>query len=307
MDAQADKRRIDQSAVSKKPPVPVIVVGNISVGGTGKSPVIMALVDWLKAEGFKPGVVARGYGGKAESYPHVVAANDDASVCGDEPLMIKLSCDVPVVVGADRAAVAMCVYEQGANVILSDDGLQHYRLGRDIEWVLIDGQRMFGNGHGLPAGPLREPVSRLNEVQQVLVNGEPSKALPSHLDYQCFKVNPFSVRRLGKAESYSLAEWKSVIGTYQVHAVAGIANPQRFINSLESMDLKPDLRALPDHHQFTASDLEFDDDLPVVITEKDAVKCQSFESKPIWVLQVRANLPASVLDRLRSQLAELTD
>ena len=309
--------------------VPVIVVGNISVGGTGKTPLLLTLIHWLKEQGYRPGVISRGYGGTAQEYPVLVKPESVAAVVGDEPLLLAKGC--PVVVDPNRHRGATYLLEQtGCNVILSDDGLQHYRLPRDIEIVVVDGQRGFGNRQCLPAGPLREPVSRLNHVDFVLVNGAdvngagPDELFRKNFGLANFSLSTFgleikaiSLRHLGSGESLEitgdaktlgelelsvLEKWR---GGYKVHAVAGIGNPQRFVTSLEQLGFEVLLHAWPDHHTFTGDELDFDDELPVIITAKDAVKCVGVSNDNVWVLDVMANPETEFLDKLTNQISDL--
>ena len=210
-------------------PVPVIIVGNITVGGTGKTPLIIWLAEFLKESGFKPGIISRGYGGKAESWPQWVTFDSDAKNTGDEALLIAKQTGCPMAVGPLRVdAAKLLLSKADCNVILSDDGLQHYALNRTIEIAVIDGERRFGNGYCLPAGPLREPIERLQNVDFIIVNGEKSED------------NELSMRLVGDqlvnlvtGEQKPLAEFKGV----ECHALAGIGNPERFFNVLEAAGL----------------------------------------------------------------------
>ncbi len=266
-------------------PVPVIVVGNITVGGTGKTPLIIWLAGFLKASGFKPGIISRGYGGQAESWPQRVTADSDAKHVGDEALLIAKQTGCPMAVGPLRVDAANLLLRQAdCTVILSDDGLQHYALNRDIEIAVIDGERRFGNGYCLPAGPLREPIERLQSVDFVIVNGEKSEE------------NEFSMQLVGDTlvnlitgEQKSLQEFNGV----DCHALAGIGNPERFFKLLEAAGLMCITHGFPDHYPFQRGDIEFSDNKPVLMTEKDAVKCRAFAGKQHWYLPVKA-VPESV-------------
>ncbi len=263
-------------------PVPVIIVGNISVGGTGKTPMVTWLVDFLREQGFRPGIVSRGYGGGASHWPQQVRSDSDARMVGDEAVLLARRCRCPMAVGPDRVAAARALLEYNdCDIIVADDGLQHYRLGRDVEIAMIDGVRRFGNGHCLPAGPLREPRSRLNSVDLVITNG-----VAGPREYR-MALEPATLWQLGK-ESHS-ATLKSYSGQ-QVHAVAGIGHPQRFFRQLEEHGLQVIEHAYPDHHPFAREDVCFDDDLPVLMTEKDAVKCADFANGRQWVVPVRVQL-----------------
>ena len=308
---------------------PVIVVGNISVGGTGKTPLLLTLIHWLQEQGYRPGVISRGYGGTAPQYPLLVQSDSIATEVGDEPLLLAKGC--PVVVDPNRYRGANYLLEQtDCNLILSDDGLQHYRLPRDIEIVVVDGQRGFGNRQCLPAGPLREPVSRLNHADFILVNGAgPDEFFRGNRGLASFslstsglntfglEVKAISLRHLSAGESLEitgdvktqsdlglnkLKKWR---GGYKVHAVAGIGNPQRFVTSLKQLGFEVLLHAWPDHHSFTGNELDFDDDLPVIITAKDAVKCTDVSNDNVWVLDVMAKPEAEFLDKLVNQVVSL--
>ena len=275
-------------------PVPVIIVGNISVGGTGKTPLLIGLCDYLSRHGFKPGVVSRGYGADVRG-THAVSVNDSAAHCGDEPLLIRRRTGCPVVIGKDRAAAAKdLLAENECDLILSDDGLQHYRLKRNIELAVVDSERGFGNGFCLPAGPLREPVSRLDNVDMVVYHGNTDENYHFYLEF-------------GEAHNLVSAETRTpdLFAGGPVHAVAGIGHPQRFFNQLRSLGLELIEHAFPDHYQFAASDIDFADGLPILMTEKDAVKfsgqamAQSAELlKNAWSLPVNAKLS----DRLGQDL-----
>lgn len=258
--------------------VPVLVVGNITVGGTGKTPLVVALVERLQARGFRPGVVSRGYGGDAPRYPLKVTADTPATEAGDEPALIARRTSCPVMVDPDRSrAIRALLEEAGVDIVVSDDGLQHYRMGRAAEIAVIDGQRRLGNGFLLPSGPLRESAGRLRSVNLVVVNGGREDEAAMTL-VQGDAINLVDGRRM------SLGEFRAG----PVHAVAGIGNPQRFFSQLGSAGLQLEVHPFPDHHVFTATDLHFDDDLPVLMTEKDAVKCRSFADSRHWYVPVEA-------------------
>lgn len=279
--------------------IPVIVVGNISVGGTGKTPLLIALVQFLQAQGRKPAVISRGYGGKAQ-YPYLLNADSQAAQSGDEPLLIYRRCHCPVVVSPDRLQAARYVIEHcDADVILSDDGLQHYALPRDIEIAVIDGQRGLGNRFCLPAGPLRETASRLQNVDFVVVNGDTGAAFASAQYAMQIAAEPLlplntSVSTVAPAPGET------------VHAVAGIGHPQRFYRSLQQSGYTVQEHSFADHHPFVAQDVMFTDNKPVVMTEKDAVKCMNFSGlTQHWYLPVAAQLPQPLLDKLLQQLQSL--
>lgn len=277
-----------------KTPVPVIIVGNISVGGTGKTPFLIYLCQQLKNMGFKPGIISRGYGGKAKHYPLIITDEVSVHESGDEPFMIAKRTDCPVVVGPDRIAdIALLQDQYQCDVVVADDGLQHYRLHRDAEIAVVDATRKFGNGYCLPAGPLREPVTRLKSVDMIISNGGKENQLS-------FRVIPGElISLMNKNKSQSLTEFSGMC----VHAVAGIGNPQRFFDLLESFDITLITHPFPDHHVFKPSDFFFSDDLPVIMTEKDAVKCFAFRPDKSWYLPIDVELSQLAQDRL-SQLIE---
>ncbi|HEY6527507.1 MAG TPA: tetraacyldisaccharide 4'-kinase [Cellvibrionaceae bacterium] len=275
-------RRCYLHARRQKLPVPVAIIGNISVGGTGKTPVIMALAQELQGAGLKVGIVARGYGGTFDGEFLLVSENTDASLCGDEPALLAQSLGCHVCVGRDRVAASWELVRQGCQVILSDDGLQHYRLARDLEIIVIDQSRGLGNGWCLPIGPLREPPRRLTQVDWVLVNGGSGE--------NGFSLQPRGWRQLASNQAYPFTPWPWG-QIEQVCALAGIGNPERFFQSLEAFGLEVRRRPLPDHHRFNPVDFVFADGRPLLITAKDAVKCRMLAPPNTWVLDVDAQLP----------------
>ena len=259
---------------------PVVVVGNISVGGTGKTPLVARLVELLRESGYKPGIVSRGYNGQSAEWPRHVTVDSDPSQVGDEPVMLARRCRCPVVVDPDRVAAARTLLETyDCNVILSDDGLQHYQLRRDIEIAVICGFRRLGNGACLPAGPLREPPSRLREVDFVIGNGAARGG-----EYLMSLRGETAVNLKDPCVSSALAGFRH--GT--VHAVAGIGDPGRFFDHLRHARLRLIEHPFPDHHRFKPEDLHFRQDLPVLMTEKDAIKCQAFAAEGYWCVPVDA-------------------
>jgi tetraacyldisaccharide 4'-kinase len=275
-------------------PVAVIVVGNISVGGAGKTPLTLALIDGLQARGFATGVISRGYGGSARG-PMLVDAQSDPCLVGDEPALIARTAGAPVAVGRDRVAAAKLLLATAKiDVLIADDGLQHYKLCRDVEICVIDGERRFGNGRLLPAGPLREPVSRLAGIGfRVCNGGEPEGgevAMTLHGDLAVALADPQRQRSL------------SDFAGQCVHAVAGIGNPGRFFALLRAAGLEVIEHPFEDHFAFSAKDLDFSDDLPVLMTAKDAVKCHAFARAHHWYVPVRAQLPAQFFDAVAQRL-----
>ncbi len=302
----AGRRAYLQNRYQARPfAVPVVVVGNISVGGTGKTPLIIHLVHSLRAAGIRPGIVSRGYGGQPSLQPRTVGADGAAEEFGDEPVLIAREANCPVVVDSDRvAAVEFLIAEFDVDVVLSDDGLQHYRMHRDLEIAVLDARRGLGNGQCLPAGPLREPPGRLAGVDFVVLNGtaqDDSRALPIPPESLIsMSLQPTFFRHLRSGQRVAAQTWT---GSRRVHALAGIGNPERFSATLTSLGLEPLLQGFADHHPFTQADLQFDDELPVVMTSKDAVKCAAFAPDNVWVLEVAAEVEAPLLQAIKDLLA----
>ncbi|MGH8461116.1 MAG: tetraacyldisaccharide 4'-kinase [Stenotrophobium sp.] len=280
-------RRRRLSAAAAKLPVPVIMVGNISVGGTGKTPFVIWLVEQLREWGFSPGIVSRGYGGHAPEYPYEVTADADVALCGDEPLLMARRLGVPVMVAPDRVAAAHeLLAHHHVDVVVADDGLQHYRLARDLEFCVVDAARGLGNGALLPAGPLREPPARLREVDCTIVNGGGWRdAGRAHADMMLAMTTVMSFG--GRAQALS-----AYVGQ-RVHAVAGIGRPARFFEQLRSFGIEVIPHAFADHHAYTLADLQFGDTLPLLMTEKDAVKCRGFAQRHWVYVPVTAQLDAN--------------
>ncbi|MBT3026685.1 MAG: tetraacyldisaccharide 4'-kinase [Candidatus Thiodiazotropha sp. (ex Ctena orbiculata)] len=262
--------------------VPVIVVGNISVGGTGKTPLVIWLAEKMQQLGFKPGIVTRGYGGNSRQWPREVAPDTQASEVGDEALLLRRRTGCPVYAGPDRSTVAQrLLADHPCDLIISDDGMQHYALGRDLEIAVIDGARRFGNGLCLPAGPLRERRGRLAETDLVLINGA------GNGDQHRMRLSAAEAVALdGRGESRALDAFISG----PVHAVAGIGHPERFFNMLEEAGLTLHRHPFPDHHPFSADDLQAFEDQTVLMTEKDAVKCELFAHPGHWYVPTTAEV-----------------
>ena len=279
---------------STRLPVPVVVVGNITVGGTGKTPLVIWLVNWLRQHGFKPGVISRGYGGEAADAPRMVTEQSRPQDVGDEPLLIWQKTSAPVAVHPNRSEAGRFLLEQAqCDILISDDGLQHYALQRDIEIAVIDGQRRFGNGYCLPAGPLREPIERLREVDLVIVNGQPEE------DFE------YAMRLRGdQAINLKTGERKALVdfSGQACHALAGIGNPDRFFRFLRDHGLTIQTHSFPDHYAYCADDLTFADDAPVFMTEKDAVKCLTFARDNFWSVPVQAEPDAGFIQTLQQTL-----
>jgi tetraacyldisaccharide 4'-kinase len=271
--------------------LPVIVVGNISVGGTGKTPLTLALAQQLIERGWHPLIVSRGYG-RTGRKPQPANKSSTAAQVGDEPLLMAHRDICPVWVGADRFATAQAALQAHpqCDVVLCDDGLQHYRLQRDVEIAVIDAERGFGNGRMLPAGPLREPVSRLQTVDAVVVNGGEAGEgqYQMRLNGEVFH-NLLSPGQTATPETFNKPN---------IHAVAGIGHPQRFFQHLEALGIPFTPHAFPDHHPYCATDLSFTDCDAILLTEKDAVKCATFADARYWVLPVDAQIDAALIDHI---------
>ena len=288
---------------SRHPGVPVIVVGNIVAGGTGKTPLTIAIVQRLRAAGFTPGVASRGHGRSNEKTPRWVDAGSDAATSGDEPLLIAHSTGAKVRVDRDRLTAAKSLREAGCDVIVCDDGLQHYRLARDIEIEVVDVRRRYGNGRLLPAGPLREPIERAADCTFRVLNVGvlEGTAIPpaSGLGEWPMRLQVIEALPILGGRSQSLAAFAG----QRVHAVAGIGDPERFFATLRGLGIAVVPHAFPDHHAYRAEDLDFGSPLPVLMTEKDAVKCAGFAGTRWYSVPVQARMPdafwTALLDKLR--------
>ncbi|MEO8134335.1 MAG: tetraacyldisaccharide 4'-kinase [Betaproteobacteria bacterium] len=281
-------------------PVPVIIIGNITAGGTGKTPLVAWLAGRLVRAGRRPGIVSRGHGGSNE-VPRAVRAGDDALAVGDEPLLLART-GVPVWIGANRVAAArrLLAAHPDLDVVISDDGLQHYRLARAVEIVVVDGARGFGNGRLLPAGPLREPVARSAAADAIVING-PSSAPSATAD-----VPRFALRLAGETfrrliDPAQTARAGDFAGK-RIHAIAGIGNPERFFASLRALGLNPACHAFPDHHAYRAADLAFPDADYILMTDKDAIKCTTLADSRMWTLPVTAEVDDGLIERILEKL-----
>ena len=272
-------------------PRPVVVVGNIAVGGSGKTPVVAWLCERFREAGHEPGILSRGYGGQLEGVAQVPVEGADPLVYGDEPVLLAALTKAPVFVGRDRVAAARALVAAcpECTVLISDDGLQHYAMAREVEVIVLD-QAVLGNRYRLPSGPLREGPERLAEADLLLRHGP----MDERLRHACGQVAVFAMTLLpsdlyaldGSARHLALARLRGK----RVHAVAGIGRPERFFDTLREAGLEPICHAFPDHHRFEAGDLRFDDAYPVLMTAKDAVKCASFAPPDAWVLPVAAQI-----------------
>lgn len=288
---------------------PLIIIGNISLGGTGKTPLLITLSQELQKQGFKPGIISRGYGGVAPSYPLAVHSGSDVRESGDEAFLIAEKTGCPVYVDPDRsAALHALLLHEDVDVVLSDDGLQHYKLYRDLEIVVVDGQRLFSNGFCLPAGPLRESMTRLNEVQHIVVNGEPAREISQLATASTMQLEPRTLVNLVSGEKRPFSGAPFNMGN-KLQAVSALGNPQRFYALLERLPYQLETFSFPDHHNFTADDFEqqgIDEHQPVVMTEKDAVKCRQFAKNNFWYLSVEVNLESQFVERLIEDIRQVS-
>ena len=283
----------------KRVAAPVIVVGNLTVGGTGKTPLVIWLANYLKQNNYRPGIVTRGYGGVATRWPQQVRADSDPDMVGDEAVVIARRTGCPVATAPDRYAAAEGLLEHHkCNIIISDDGLQHYTLDRDLELLVVDALRRYGNQRCLPAGPLRESLSRARHVDMVVCNGHPGRG-----EYQ-MAYEPGPVYALLDENKYM--DLETLKGT-AVHAVAGIGHPARYFNMLRVRGLGVIEHEFPDHHRFTPADINFGDGLPVLMTEKDAVKCTHFAGKEHWYLALDVTMDHAFEHRFANLLKGIVD
>lgn len=279
---------------SVRPGVPVIVVGNITVGGSGKTPLVLWIAEFLKRKGWSPAIVSRGYGGSV-GWARAATVASEAEEVGDEPIVLSRRSGCPVWVGPDRAGVieALRAQHPEVDVVVLDDGLQHYRLRRDIEIAVVDARR-FGNGFLLPAGPLREPPGRLASVDAVVSHGADVRGFAMRLEGD-------TVHRMTDARDRQPVQ---AFRGQKVHAVAGIGHPSRFFVHVGKLGPKVIPHPFPDHHRFTPEELEFGDEAPVLMTEKDAVKLRRYARANWWVLPVTANLDPAFGDWLLRKMNE---
>ncbi len=301
--------RLYQSGIFKsyRLSVPVIIVGNINIGGTGKTPLVIWLAEQLKFAGYHPGIISRGYGGSAKAIMAVQYSSDPLEV-GDEPVLIATRTDCPVYIGSNRieAGTALLKAYPVCDVIISDDGLQHYRMQRDVEIVVFDSVKGFGNGALLPAGPLRESMTRLKTVDAVVSNGKTSPTPQVFFEYN---IEPIEMQ-LETADFYQLTDNNikcktSAFAQQKILAVAGIGNPNRFFQQLRDFGMHIETQTYPDHHTFQPKDFEHIKSDVVLMTEKDAVKCKSFAKPNYWVMPVNAVIEDGLMTVVLSKLNEL--
>ena len=293
----AKKRRekfLSQPALSWSSEAPIVVVGNLVVGGTGKTPIVIWLTKLLERNGYKPGIVSRGYGGSSPKNPIIVNNETSVSISGDEPLIIFQNTQRPVCISSNRiSAVNKLLKETDTNIIISDDGLQHYKMNRDLEIVVFDGNRGIGNGLCLPAGPLREPLERLEEADFMVSSSKYTQLNTKHKNY-LMNYQPIEWVRISDNKRFAADSW---LLSKNVHAVAGIGNPAKFYKTLSNLGLNPIPHSFPDHYQFVEDDLEFGDSLPIIMTEKDAARCLELDNKNIWYLSIEATFEDKEFER----------
>ena len=284
-------------------PVPVVVVGGISVGGSGKTPMVLSLIDHLRGEGMRPGVISRGYGGNSDFWPRVVGDDTSAELVGDEPQLIWQISGAPVVVGPERVRCGQHLLDRfDCDVIISDDGFQHFALKRDHDLVVVDGEAGIGNGWCLPSGPLREPVSALSRAHTVVVNGESSFDDKLGVPVYEMRSELGDARNLVTEETRPLSEFAGST----INAMAAIGNPDRFFAQLKELGLSVEPRPFPDHYQYDEADLPKSDDAIVMMTEKDGIKCQGMRSEPfarnVWIVPAKVSVDAAVFERVDETL-----
>lgn len=288
-------------------PLPVIVVGNLSVGGTGKTPLVIALALWLQQHDVNVGIICRGYGGKVSSQPKLITAASDPASVGDEALLLAQATPCVVAACSDRVRAVRYLLEQHAvDCVLSDDGLQHLALGRDLEINVIDALRGYGNGYCLPAGPLREPIATAQQVDlwvyHTVKDASDARYATNSIPSYAMQLQPASLQPVG---AFAATPAAAPTAGQRVHAVAAIGNPQRFFATLRGLGFELIEHTFPDHHSYTAKELIFADGLPIVMTAKDAVKCQNFQLQNAWYLPVSAQLSPEFWQAVATLLRQL--
>lgn len=294
-------QRRKQTRNLPKFPCSIIVVGNITVGGTGKTPLTIYITKLLQEKGYKPAIITRGYGGKAATWPQKVSAETDPELVGDEAVLMAKRTAVPVMAGANRLdSIQQLLDLNDIDVIVSDDGMQHYKMPRDIQIAVIDATRMLGNGYCLPAGPLREKKERLDDCDFVVLNGGSNAKQP----WFSMSLQGNILINLKTNQTISLSDFNHT----RVNAVTGIGNPKRFYKTIEQGGLTLNTISFPDHHSYIESDLYFQNDYPIIMTEKDAVKCKAFANtikNDIWILPIDAEFDPTFDKQLIDTLRDL--
>ena len=300
-----DHKRKNIESKRYRSAVPLIIVGNITAGGNGKTPLVIRLCQLAVDLNLKPGIASTGYGRQGQDTV-VVEPHSDTKTCGDEPVLLAKRTGVPVVVSANRIDAVKKLDEMGLDLIFSDDGLQTPGLDRDIEICMVDGERGLGNGYLIPAGPLREAAGRLKRVDHVISNG-PWSAKPDGLDVSIMQLRPNSVCSIDDTQQYSVEEFRQKNTGETVHAIAGIGNPQRFFDMLDKLGINADSRAYSDHHIFEREDFDsFKTGSAIIMTEKDAVKCRALGLTNAWYVPVDTCLPEEFEHIFKDQLVKLT-
>ncbi|QKI89024.1 tetraacyldisaccharide 4'-kinase [Thiomicrorhabdus xiamenensis] len=310
LEAERRLKKFNQTRQADAHGAKVIVVGNLVVGGSGKTPLIIWLTRALQQRGLKVGIVSRGYGGQSQTWPQAVTPESNPILVGDEPLLLAKQLQVPIAVGPKRdQAIALIEKEQACDVILSDDGLQHFGMQRDIELVVVDGERQFGNGWCLPAGPLREPLQRITAVDAVVINGDNQLKVKNSLQKKLpprygMQLKPTVLRNLLNDKVTLAVE---TFSGQEVNAIAGIGNPKRFFDTLEPYVAKQNRHPFKDHQAYNRDDLKgFDPQKPLIMTSKDAVKClpiaQQLNAKNWWVLEVETQVDNELLTLILQKL-----
>lgn len=297
----ARKRLLEFRKTASQPSVPVLVVGNITVGGTGKTPLVVALCKAAAERQLNVAIISRGYGATPPYFPWRVTVDQSAVIAGDEPLMLAQKTRAPVFIAPERAQALEAALATKPDLVISDDGLQHYQLPRSAEIIVLDGERLLGNGRCLPAGPLREPAERMFEVDWVVLNGRAHSNWPQAITMQ-LEAGDFWQPNTGQRLTP-----EAFIERYpKVHAVAAIGHPERFFNTLKALGLDIEAHAFPDHHPYREEDFIFSASLPIVMTDKDAVKAIPLVGEHAWVFSIQAKLPPTFFDSVFSTLLKGT-
>lgn len=303
---QREQRKGQSVSARYRSKTPLIVVGNITTGGSGKTPLVIRLCQIALEMNLRPGIVSKGYGRKS-SDTRVVDADSDPQTCGDEPILLSIRTGVPVVVSAHRSHAISKLDEMHLDLIFSDDGLQQTDLQRDLEFCVIDGARGLGNGHLLPAGPLREPAARLDQVDFIISNGVWNEA-PAGAEVTQMHLEAGKVCSLDDTREMPIAQFQQMHGTMPIHAFAGIGHPQRFFNMLEAHGIEVSSHAFPDHHRFARRDFDsIKSGSAIIMTEKDAVKCRVLGLKNAWYIPVETRLPEEFENVFKQRLERLIE